>query len=192
MSLNLKALKKGAILSETSFYVVKELQNKVVVVVDDFGNELQIGNPYVERILQSADYFNSEVPKNMTELAEIFVNSPRVALTVCYTTKDTAKTKKDYTAEVQEAITSVQNAKIGDVNKILTNLIENPISKFTPGALRIMRGRHYGSQDDFGRVHFIDMELTKDPTKDYDTRQRQVDPRTIQYIIVGGVKYTLK
>jgi hypothetical protein len=185
-------LSKGSILSETSFYVVKEVQTKAVVVVDDMGNELTIGNPYVEKILQSADYFESTEPKSMTELADKFLNSPRVAMTVCFITKETPKTKKAYDAELVEAADKVRNAKIGDVDKILLNLLKNPISTTIPGNQRVMRGRHYGHQDDLGRVTFIDMELNRDLSKDYDTRNRNVDPRTIQWLIVGKTKYTLK
>jgi hypothetical protein len=185
-------LKKGSILSETSFYVVKEIQTKAVVVIDDMGNELTIGNPYVEKILQSADCFSTTEPKNMSELADIFVNSPRVAMTVCFITKETPKAKKVYEEEIRVAADQVRNAKIGDVDKLLAKLLSNPISKNVPGSERVMRGRHYGTKDDFGRIHFIDMEITKDRALAYDNRSRQVDPRTIQYIIVGNTKYTLK
>jgi hypothetical protein len=37
-----------------------------------------------------------------------------------------------------------------------------------------------------------DIEQAKGSKADYDARLRQVDPRTIQYVIVGGTKYTLK
>ena len=46
--------------------------------------------------------------------------------------------------------------------------------------------------DDLGRVHFVDMEQAKGDKPDSDARMRQIDPRTIQYIIVGGIKYSLK
>jgi hypothetical protein len=37
------------------------------------------------------------------------------------------------------------------------------------------------------------MEVDKDTTKaDYDSRTRQVDPRTINWMIVRGVKYKIK
>jgi len=36
------------------------------------------------------------------------------------------------------------------------------------------------------------MEQAKGSKPEYDERLRQVDPRTIQYVIVGGKKYTLK
>ena len=182
----------GSILSETSFYVVKELRNGQVIVNDDYGHEITLSGRYVSEITVSADIWETEEEKTMTELAEIFINSPRIACTVAYITKPSEKTKRDFEAEKSAKISEIQNATLKNAEKLLSDLIENPITKTIPGKLRVMKGRHYGHKDELGRIHFIDMELTKDPTKDYDTRSRQVDPRTIQWLIVNKVKYTLK
>jgi hypothetical protein len=187
-------LSKGAILSESSFFTVKEVQTKAIIAVDDYGHELTISSEYVEQVMHSADLYNSTEQKNMTELAEIFINSPRVAQTVCFITKPKDKLKRDYEAEVQTAIDSVTNAKVADVPKLLLNLIENPISTTIPGEARIMRGRHYGQKEKegLGRIDFIDMEIPKDSSKSYENRIRQVDPKTIQWLIVNDIKYVLK
>ena len=187
-----KDLKKDFILSETSFYKVVEVSDSVCTLVDDNGNVVDVSKGYIEKIMNSAELFENEEFRTMTELADLFINMPRIAMTVAFYKKDTEKTKKAYNAEVKEVIEKVQNAKVSEVEGLLKALIENPISKVIPGELRVMKGRHYGSIDDLGRVQFIDMEKVKDSDKDYDTRLRQVDPRTIQYIIVGGVKYSLK
>ncbi len=185
-------LAKGAILSETSFFTVKEVQNKAIIAIDDFGHEITISNGYVEQVMLSADYFETEEPKNMTDLADIFLNSPRVAQTVCFITKGSEKTKKAFDAEKQAATLKLQNAKVSEIAGLVSDLIENPITKNIPGEERVMRGRHYGVKDDLGRVSFIDMEVTKDPTLTYDNRTKKVDPRTIQWIIVNKIKYILK
>jgi hypothetical protein len=182
----------GSILSETSFYVVKEWRGDKCIVTDDFGHEISLGNRYVQEICTSADIWTTEEPKTMTELAEIFSNSSRMAMTVCFTTKPTEKTKKDYEFEKQCKIDEILNASFSKTQSLVEDLIENPITRTIPGKTRIMKGRHYGHMDELGRIHFIDMEITKDPSKDYDTRSRQVDPRTIQWLIVNKVKYTLK
>lgn len=187
-----KDLKVGSILSETSFFVVSKVENDYVKVTDDLGNKLEIGIPYVEAVLQSADLYEIEEKKTMTELADILINSPRIAMTVAFYKKDVAKTQKAYKAEVADAILKVQNAKVSEVEGLLKDLIENPISKVAPGDLRVMKGRHYGQVDDLGRVHFVDMEQEKGTKADSDARMRQIDPRTVQYIIVGAVKYILK
>lgn len=184
-------LKVGSILSETSFFKVKKINTNDITVIDDFDNELTIGRPYVEKILNSADLFELEEKKTITELADLFINSPRIAMTVAFYKKDVAKTKKAFEAEKQEAISKIQNAKVSDIPSLLNNLIENPLSKNIPGELRVMKGRHYGEIDELGRIKFIDMEISKG-TSGTDSRVRQVDPRTIQYIIVNNIKYSLK
>lgn len=184
------ALVKGSILSESSFFIVKDvLKNGDIIVVDDHGNNVEIGKAYVEGVLSSADQFDKEENKTMTELAELFINSARIAMTVAFMKKDTEKTKKAYNQEKQAKIDQITNAKVSDVPRLLNDLIENPITKVIPGELRVMKGRHYGAIDELGRVQFTDMEL---PLTDPSSRLRQVDPRTIQYLIVGGVKYNLK
>ena len=190
--MDIKSLKKGSILSESSFFVVKEVKPAGVVVTDEQGNEITIGDKYVEKVLNCADYFESEEKKTVTELAEIFISSPRIAMTIAFYKKDTPKTKKAYEAEKASKVTEIQNASLATAAKLIEDLIENPISKVIPGELRIMKGRHYSHIDELGRIHFIDMELPKEAGKDYDTRKREVDPRTIQWLIVNKVKYTLK
>jgi hypothetical protein len=183
------ALKKGSILSETSFYVVKEVLPAHIVVTDEHNNEVTIGKEYVEGVLQSADDYDVTEKKTMTELAEVFINSPRIAMTVAFYKKDVEKTKKAYEAEKTAKVNEITNAKVSDVPKLLNDLIENPISRTTPGELRVMKGRHFGVMDDLGRVKFVDMEL---PLNDPAGRIRQVDPRTIEYIICNNVKYVKK
>jgi len=191
------ALKVGSILSETSFYVIEDFRNDKIIVRDDLGNKITMGEPYVKQICTSADLYDSEEKKTMSELADIFINSPRIAMTVAFFKKDAEKTKTAYNKEVSDAILRVQNAKVSEVEGLLKSLIENPISRVIPGELRVMKGRHHGHIDELGRIHFIDMELPKDTkaAKDgsmYDTRKREVDPRTIQWLIVNKVKYVLK
>lgn len=41
-------LKQGSILSETSFFVVEKVLPDGILVKDDNGNEVEIGNDYVE------------------------------------------------------------------------------------------------------------------------------------------------
>jgi len=66
------------------------------------------------------------------------------------------------------------------------------VKRALEGEERLMVGRHFGSLDVNSRLHFVDMQIAKDPSKDYDTRNRLVDPRTINYFICRGVKYQVK
>jgi len=187
----MKDIQTGSILSETSFFVVKSVNKNDVTLTDDFGNELNISNDYVEKILSPADIFTSEEKKTMTELAELFINSPRIAMTVAFYKKDVPKTKTALKAEKEAMVTSFQNAKVSEIEGLVQRFIDNPITTVIPGELRIMKGRHYGEMDDLGRIQFVDMEIAKGSGAT-DARLRQVDTRSIQYLIVNKVKYILK
>jgi hypothetical protein len=97
--MKIKQLVVGSILSETSFFTVKEVLSNAIVVVDDNNTQITIGDKYVEQVLMSADIYDTEEKKTMTELAELFISSPRIAMTVCFMKKDTPKTKKAFEAE---------------------------------------------------------------------------------------------
>lgn len=183
----IKNLKPGSILSESAFYRVKSVNsNNTVTFLNDGNDEITIGNTYVEKLLSSADYFEKEEKKNMTELAELLIGSSRIAMTVAFFKKDVEKTQRAYKLEKEAKITEIQNAKVGDIPGLLNDLIENPISRTTPGELRVMKGRHYGAMDELGRIQFVDMEITS------GMNIRQIDPRTIQWLVVNKIKYNLK
>jgi hypothetical protein len=190
--IDVSKLRLGGILSETSFFIIKGIESGRIQVEDDSGNDLTIGIEYVKDVLKSADIYEQEEKRTITELADIFINTPRIAMTVAYYKKDTEKTKKDWEAEKAAKIEEINNAKVSEVPSLLNNLIENPISKIIPGELRVMKGRHYGEVDDLGRVRFVDMEISLNKNSNMDNRLRLVDPRTISYIIVDGIKYSLK
>lgn len=174
----------GDIFSEASFYKVTGITaNSIEFELN--GENVTIGKDYVDKVLQSGDSFTSTEKKNKTELADLFINSSRVALTVAFYKQDKPKTKKLFNQEKADAIQKIQNAKVSEVEGLLSDLIDNPILPYTPGELRVMRGYHFGSKDDLGRITFTDMDAT-------DGHTRLVDPRTIQYVVVGGVKYELK
>lgn len=189
--MDISKLKERSILSELSFFKVKKVNTDNIVVENDFGEEVTIGKDYAENILSSADLFDNEERKSMTELAELFINSPRIAMTVAFYKKDDVKSKKVFNAEKQAMIDRFQNAKVSEIEKLVNEFIQNPITDTIKGELRVMKGRHYGHIDDLGRISFVDMELEKGD-KENDARLRLVDPRTLVYVIVNNVKYSLK
>lgn len=179
-------LKQGEILSESQFYKVVKIAGKQVQLENSSGENIIVDNKYVESCLNSADQFEKEVKSTKTELAEVLLSNPRTAMTVAFYKQDTPKTKKVFEGEKQAKIKEIQAAPVGRIESLLNDLVENPISKVIPGSLRVMKGRHNGDQDEFGRVSFIDMEVTTGvPT-------RVVDPRSIEYIITNKTKYTIK
>lgn len=180
-------LKVGSRLSETQYYRVEKVQGNQVQLVNDFGHPVVVDNTYVEKCLISADQFETEKTMSKTDVANLFLASTNIALTVNYNKKVNEKDVKDQLNKLYPN----KGGKIlseADYQKAVSQVISSALV----GEERTMVGRHYGSQDEFGRIRFIDMEQKLDSTEDYDTRQRLVDPRTINWLILKGVKYIVK
>lgn len=180
-------LKPSAKLSETQYYTVEKIAGNKVQLQNDNGEKIIVDNNYVEKCLTSAEEVTTTKTMSRTDITNLFLASSNVALTVNYNKKVDEK-------EVKKALHSLYPNKGG---KILSEAnyqkkVNELLSSALQGEERTMVGRHYGSQDEFGRVRFIDMNEVKDPSKDYDTRQRLVDTRTINWLILRGVKYEAK
>ena len=189
-----KQVKVGEILSETAFYVVSKVErNGNINVVDDLGNQITLSKAYVDSdILNSAESFTSVEEKTATELAELFLTSPRIAMSVEFLKKDTPKTKTALKKEIAEWTENVKNEFMSKGISAIEKYATEPVLPYTPGKARVMKGRHYGGADEFGRVTFIDMEQSKGDNPAHDGRMRQVDPRTLISLVIAGVKYTKK
>ena len=175
---NPKKLKVGGILSETQFYTVVALGKGLTKVKTDTGVLVDLSDGYVEQCLTSADQFEKAEKITRTALADKFLSSTRVALTVNFNTKVDEKTVEE---KLKAALAKPRTVNVKELVKEVTN-----------GEERTISGRHYGSVNEFGRVQIVDMDAEKDPTKGYDTRLRQVDPRSINWLIVEGTKYEKK
>lgn len=177
-----KTFKPGSVLSETQFYKVETVTPTNVVLVTDSNEKIQVSRGYAESLLDSADDFTSEEKVTRTELVEKFLASTRVAMTVNFN-------KKVDEAAIRKSIIALYPNKGGkliseaDFTKQVKSIVK------LEGEERTMRGRHYGTQDPNGRVSFVDMDL---PMGDPTARKRLVDPRTLNWMITGGVKYVVK
>jgi len=182
-----KNLKHGTVLSEAQFYVVAKISGNEVQLTTDSGENVIIGKDYVEGLLVSADQYSSEKVVNKTEAAQIFLAASNIAVTVNFNTKVDAKVAKDAIKALYPN-TGGKFASKADFDKKVNEAIKDVVE----GKERTMVGRHFGELNDLGRVNFIDMEVAKDKTKTYDNRQRQVDPRTINWMVIKGIKYLVK
>jgi hypothetical protein len=181
-----KDLKVGEKLSETQFYSVVKIQGDKVQIVNDAGSNTVVDKGYVESSLISASQFESTKSINKTEAASLLLNNPSVVMTVSFNKQvnpaDVKKSMHDLYPNKGKMISEADYKK--NVNSILKGALE--------GEERVIVGRHGGDLNDLGRVQFIDMEIEKDPSKNYDVRNRLVDPRNINYIILRGTKYVVK
>lgn len=185
MSIKFSKLKKGDFLSETQFYTVSSKTSSNLTLKTDGGNEITIGKSYAESLLLSDNQFDETVKMSRTELTEKVLASSRVVMTVNFN-------KKVKDADVVNEISNVYDQLgIGMSKADFKKKVKAAMN--LKGEERTMRGRHYGTVDPTtGRLQFIDMEQEKVDGKDYDTRQRQVDPRTLNWAIIAGVKYIVK
>jgi hypothetical protein len=184
---------KGQILSEINYYKVDSLlPDGNVSLITDNGEKVTISPEYLDNYTNSGDVFEVEEEKTMTELSEIVTSNARLAMTVVFYKKDQEKGKKAFEQEKKSKIEEIQSASLKNATELLSDLIENPISRIIKGAIRTIRGYHNGYVDTLGRVHFVDIDILFDKSKDYDVRKREIDTRTIQSIVVNNVKYILK
>jgi len=136
-------------------------------------------------ILNSASEFKGESKLNQTDLINVLMSNPKTVCSVYFQKQDKAKTKKAYNAEVEAQAEEAKQALLDSGLKGITELLKNPISPVIPGEMRLMQGYHFGTQDERGRINFMDMEDSKKLVKG-------VDPRTIEYVIVNGIRYIKK
>ncbi len=180
MTTSFKNLKPGAILSEAQFYTVDKIVNGEVELVNDLGQSITVDSQYVEGCLTAADQFVSEQKMSRTELIQIFKNNSNIAMTVNYNKKvDVNDVTDEVITELSKAALTIEGIK---------KTVKKAIQKTIDGEERTMVGRHEGHEDEFGRMRFIDMKIHGTG----DARKRLVDPRTLNWLIVKGIKYKVK
>jgi len=180
-------LKEKDKLSESQYYSVVKIRDREIDVSNDFGEMITMSKDYVEKLLISANQFEETKPITRTEMATLFLAASGVVLTVNFNKQVDEKIAKEQLYELY----ANKGGKIlseADYKKSVNTIIKSVIT----GEERVMVGRHFGSLNEFGRIQFVDMEVEKDASKTYDTRLRQVDPRTLNWLILRGVKYTIK
>lgn len=121
--------------------------------------------------MYNASAFGSEEKLSLTKVAEILENANTACFTVCFRTKLDENLVKD----------KLKSAKAGDfkdkskLKEFAKDLIE--------GKEAVIVGRLSKAAGKLGRSLVIDL-----PTQGY----RQVDHRTLKWLIIKNVKYTVK
>lgn len=169
-------LKVGNVLCETQYYKVEKIVDKKAQLVNDLEERIVVDEKYINTCLTSGDHFEVTKSITKTEMASLFIGHPGIIMTVNFQKQ----------VDEKEAVKSIIEAK-GKSDKELTKVIKEALK----GEERTMRGRHKGEANDMGRISFIDMDKEKG-TGPYDGRSRQVDPRTINWIVLNNTKYIIK
>lgn len=182
MKTEFKNLKVGEKLSEVQYYSVEKIAGDKVQLKNGIGQNILVDKGYVEDCLISGQQFVKEEKITKTEAAKIYLENPNVALTV------------SFNKQVKEAdvVKEILDAYEGSTPKAMGEAVKRAVKRGLNGEERVLIGYHTGIQDEFGRVSAIDMNIEKDPKKEYNTALRLVDPREINFIILKGTKYIVK
>lgn len=176
-----KNLKVNEVLSETQFYIVEKIVGDKVQLLNDNDERIVVDSNYVNTQLSSASQSTKQESVTRTEMAEILMKNARTAITVNYNKQ---VKPEDIQKELQEAYEN-------STPKEFSTKMKAAVKRGLSGEERTMVGRHYGSVNEFGRLQFVDMEEVRKPGA-YDNRLKQVDPRTLNWMIVNDTKYTIK
>ena len=201
-------LGKGAVISESSHYIVDRVAGSTVHLKHfESGEDVQIGISYLKNYTNSADLYDTTVEVTKEDkkdgtlgIRSIFENihSSQV-FTVCFKKQDKPKSKRKLQEEIDaiveqfsNSIDTVKNNKKGVANaakNLITKLVNNPVLPYEEGEDRVLRGYkvQFASRD--GRYDCVDMDIVR---TDKESGIRPVNILTIKWLIFNGVKYIVK
>lgn len=173
-----KKIKQGDYLSETQYYKVVGILPDMIQVENERGFQFGIGHKIVEEGIFSAHQVTEERSVTRTELIEIFSKVGDTVFTVNFNKQPTARA-------INEAIESSNKGKIlpiKDMKKLIKAAFEGEERTLTGYLIKVETG--------FGRSSVIDLAADRgESTADWDSRIRQVDHRTLNWLIWKNVKY---
>lgn len=176
-----RQIKKGDFLSETQYYEVVGVNPSGIQVKNERGFEFGIQSGIVEEGIYSASQVLEEVQVTRTELIEIFSKVGDTVFTVCFNKQPTSES-------INEAIESANKGKILPIAEL-----KKLVKAAYKGEERILTGYLVKVETGFGRSMVIDLEAdTSKSTPEWDARLRQVDHRTLNWLISKNVKYIVK
>lgn len=201
-------LEKGAVISESSHYIVNRIAGSTVHLKHfESGEDVQIGISYLKNYTNSADLYDTTVEVTKEDkkdgtlgIRSIFENihSSQV-FTVCFKKQDKPKSKRKLQEEIDaiveqfsNGIDRVKDSKKGVANAakyFIAELINNPVLPYEEGEDRVLRGYkvQFASRD--GRYDCVDMDIVR---TDKESGIRPVNINTIKWLIFNGVKYIVK
>lgn len=159
--------------SQTAYLNVTEIAGNRVTVENSFGNLLYVSKDILEG-MYSADHFKKEVPVNMTALAELLHSVQDHIFTVEFRKQPTEENAAEL-LEKTDAKTFKDPKKLAQLSK---DLIAGQTVKMTCHLIQV--------ENNLGRSLVIDLS-SKSANK-----FRQIDHRSLDYIIFQNVKYVLK
>lgn len=176
MKTEFKRLKVGEALSETQYYKVVKIQGEKVQLKNTFSQDIVVDKNYVQDCLTSGQQFESEEKITKTDLAKLFLENPNIVFTVSFNKQ----------VKAADVVKEIMESYEGSTPKTIETAIKKAVNRGLAGEERVLTGYHTGSQDDFGRVTAVDMNVTE------GVPNRLVDPRQLNWLILRGKKYIVK
>ena len=205
---DIKELKSGAVLSESSHYIVKDiLGSNVRLTHYESNSEVTIDLNYLKKYTNSADLFTrtEKVTKEDKRDGTLGIRSiwenihSGQVFTVCFKKQDKPKTKKRLNEEIDtlvsqfsEDIDKVKASKKGVADRakeLITKLVKEPILPYEEGEDRILRGYKIQFESRDGRYDCVDMDIVR---TEEESGIRPVNINTIKWLIFNGVKYIVE
>lgn len=205
---DIKELKSGAVLSESSHYIVKDiLGSNVRLTHYESNSEVTIDLNYLKKYTNSADLFTrtEKVTKEDKRDGTLGIRSiwenihSGQVFTVCFKKQDKSKTKKRLNEEIDtlvsqfsEDIDKVKASKKGVADRakeLITKLVKEPILPYEEGEDRILRGYKIQFESRDGRYDCVDMDIVR---TEKESSIRPVNILTIKWLIFNGVKYIVE
>ena len=205
---DIKELKSGAVLSESSHYIVKDiLGSNVRLTHYESNSEVTIDLNYLKKYTNSADLFTrtEKVTKEDKRDGTLGIRSiwenihSGQVFTVCFKKQDKPKTKKRLNEEIDtlvsqfsEDIDKVKASKKGVADRakeLITKLVKEPILPYEEGEDRILRGYKIQFESRDGRYDCVDIDIVR---TEKESGIRPVNILTIKWLIFNGVKYIVE
>lgn len=170
-------LKPGDRLSYKQYFVVDSLTRTDILATDDFGANIRISRNIADEAMFSADQYDEEERVSRTELVEKLEAAGDTIFTVCFRKQVKPKEAAQGVAE------AVEGASIKDVQKAIEKAMKSALS----GEERVLVGHLVSTEPKMGRSTVVDLEIPQGKH-----RLRLVDHRTVEWLILRGVKYVVK
>lgn len=177
---NADQLQVGDHWSRNSYGQVVAINQDAIRVKSESDLTWEVDPPLFEAEFHTADQFTSTKKVTRTEMVQKIIESARIAMTIFFHKQANPKDLKQAVNALLVDVASQGRSAIPK-DRALGKLLKEA----TAGAERTMVGRHFGTTDEFGRIQFLDVESSSPGLK-------TVDPRTVDWAIIGNVRYELK
>lgn len=173
------ALRPGNRLSRTAYYEVVSVTGASAKVKNEEGFVFDIGRDIFQKEMYSATQFSKVERVSRTEMIDILANAGDTVFTVSFHKQSTSE-------NIAAAIKKINGGRIATSAEIA-----KAIKEANKGEERQLTGYLVSVETGFGRSRVIDLMIDK-ATLGKGTNMREVDHRTLNWIIFKGVKYELK